>query len=109
MRALPDVSSEIYADGASLHAVMDELEYLLLCIHFWSACYNYRNRASIYHLIEVLAPVCLYNLSAKFSGDPAAETEETGIPFFEFPANRSNCHYRHTILFRIINKIAQVQ
>ena len=109
MRALPDVSSEIYAYGASLHAVMDELEDLLLCIHFWSACYNDRDRTSIDHLIEVLTPVCLYNFCPNLSGNPAAEAEVAGITFFKFPSYGCHCHNRDTVLFGLIHKLSEIK
>src|SRR3972149_5746938 len=109
MRALPDVSSEIYAYGASLHAVMDELEYLFFCIHFWSACYHYRNRASIYYLIEILAPVSFHNFCPNLGGNPAAEAEVAGVAFFKFPSYGCHCHNRDTVLFCLIHKLSGVK
>src|SRR3989338_2033066 len=105
MLILPDISSKVYTYCTSLHTVMYKFQNLKLCIRLRSACYDNRDRTSVYHLIKILAPICLYDLCTEFGGDTTAKGEVTGITFFQFLANCCNCHYRNSIFLSLIYKV----
>ena len=73
MFGLPNVSSEVYAYGALLYAVVDEVEYFPLGVDFWASCDYYWHWAAVDDFLEVVFAVIGFNYScADFCGYSAA-------------------------------------
>ena len=66
MFCLPDVSAQVYANCAFLHAVVDEVENFPLRFGFWSTCNYHRNRAAFNDFLEFFFAVVCFDYSCAY-------------------------------------------
>ena len=73
MFCLPNISSKVYAYGAFLHAIIDEVEYFTLGVDFWSSSDYYWHWAAVNDFLEIIFAVVGFDYScANFCGYSAA-------------------------------------
>src|SRR3990170_2048674 len=109
MFSLPNVSSKVYAYGAFLHAVIDEVEHFALSVDFWSASNHHGHWAAVNDLFEVVFAVVGFDYScADFSGDSAAQRQVSCFAFFEFFSDCGDCHNWDCVVFACVHEACEV-
>ncbi len=102
---LPDISSQIHPDRASLNAVSDELEHLELAAHLRTACHHHRNRATSHHLLELLAPVGLHHPRTQLRSDAASQRKVASVSLFHLLAHCRHSHDGHPVPFALVYQL----
>ena len=108
MGDLPDVSSQINADGAPLQPVMDKGHHFELGLALGTAGHDDGDRAPFDHLVKILAPVCLDHTGPQLGGDPAAQCQVAGLALLQFLADGRDGHDGNPEVLAVVDEVRQV-